>query len=141
MPSAWPANTSRAPPCPTTNLHWQKTSKAASTTPNPPTSATSPPSAGHWLTPCAPPGGDIREHCRIRHIIRTEDGYTLHDDNGNTHHGATLILCTGAYSKPFIQQLGAGKIALDTERGYHLMLPHEHTRLRRPISSIDTASS
>ena len=26
------------------------------TTPNPPTSATSPPSAGHWLTPCAPPG-------------------------------------------------------------------------------------
>ena len=82
-------------------------------------------------------GGDIREHCRIRHIIRTEDGYTLHDDNGNTHHGATLILCTGAYSKPFIQQLGAGKIALDTERGYHLMLPHEHTRLRRPISSID----
>ena len=82
-------------------------------------------------------GGDIREHCSIRHISRSEDGYTLHDDAGNSHNGATLILCTGAYSKPFIQQLGVGKVALDTERGYHLMLPHEPSRLRRPLSSID----
>lgn len=82
-------------------------------------------------------GGDIREHCPIRHISRSEDGYTLHDDAGNSYHGATLILCTGAYSKPFIQQLGVGKVALDTERGYHLMLPHEPSRLRRPLSSID----
>ena len=82
-------------------------------------------------------GGDIREYCRIRHISRTEDGYTLHDDAGNSYHGATLILCTGAYSKSFIQQLGVGKVALDTERGYHLMLPHEPSRLRRPLSSID----
>lgn len=82
-------------------------------------------------------GGDIREHCSIRHISRTEDGYCLHDDAGNSYHGATLILCTGVYSKPFIQQLGVGKVALDTERGYHLMLPHEPSRLRRPLSSID----
>ena len=82
-------------------------------------------------------GGDIREHCSIRHISRTEDGYRLHDDAGNSYHGATLILCAGAYSKPFIQQLGVGKVALDTERGYHLMLPHEPSRLRRPLSSID----
>ncbi len=82
-------------------------------------------------------GGEIREHCSIRQISRSEDGYTLHDDAGNSHHGATLILCTGAYSRPFIQQLGVGKVALDTERGYHLMLPHEPSRLRRPLSSID----
>lgn len=46
-----------------------------------------------------------------------------------------VLIATGAWSKQLANQLGY-KVPLDTERGYHLMLPMENT-LTRPVASAD----
>jgi len=58
---------SRGPLCPITNLHWQKTSRAPESAHISDLAA-----IGRTLADALrAAGGDIREHCRIRHIIRT----------------------------------------------------------------------
>jgi D-amino-acid dehydrogenase len=42
-----------------------------------------------------------------------------------------IVLAAGAWSRGLARQLGA-RVRLDTERGYHLMLPGEGVRLGRP---------
>lgn len=44
----------------------------------------------------------------------------------------TIVLAAGAWSKGLAKQLGAS-VSLDTERGYHLMLPTPEPNLRRPV--------
>ncbi|MBY4675629.1 NAD(P)/FAD-dependent oxidoreductase [Marinobacterium arenosum] len=48
-----------------------------------------------------------------------------------------LLLTTGAWSKPFVQQLTGRSLPLDTERGYHLMLPAAADQLRIPVTSAE----
>lgn len=43
----------------------------------------------------------------------------------------------GAHSKALAKQLTSVNVPLDTERGYHLMLPHESKRLQTPVTSLD----
>jgi D-amino-acid dehydrogenase len=44
-----------------------------------------------------------------------------------------VVVCAGAWSKMLARQLG-DKLPMDTERGYHLMLPAENNRLlKRPV--------
>jgi len=47
-----------------------------------------------------------------------------------------LIAC-GAHSATLTAALTGKKVPLDTERGYHLMLPHEHDRLPFPVTSLE----
>lgn len=47
-----------------------------------------------------------------------------------------LILAAGAYSRDMARQLGS-KVPLDTQRGYHVMLPEPNVELRHPIMSGD----
>lgn len=47
-----------------------------------------------------------------------------------------LIAC-GAHSGPLTYSLTGVKVPLDTERGYHLMLPKEHDRLPVAITSLE----
>jgi D-amino-acid dehydrogenase len=47
-----------------------------------------------------------------------------------------LVIATGAYSRRWAPQLGA-PLPLDTERGYHLMLPDPGVELRVPLISGD----
>ncbi|MBY5922330.1 NAD(P)/FAD-dependent oxidoreductase [Ferrimonas balearica] len=47
----------------------------------------------------------------------------------------TVILCAGAFSRQLAAQTGH-RVPLDTERGYHLMLP-AHSGLTRPVASAD----
>lgn len=47
-----------------------------------------------------------------------------------------LVLAAGAYSRPWAKKLGAG-VPLDTERGYHLMLPEPGVDLRTPLLAGD----
>lgn len=46
-----------------------------------------------------------------------------------------VLLCTGAWSKPLAKQLGFS-VPLETERGYHLMMP-QNSRLSRPVASFE----
>jgi len=48
-----------------------------------------------------------------------------------------VLLATGAWSKKLLQQLSGVSVPLDTERGYHLMLPQAADKLQIPISSAD----
>ena len=67
----------------------------------------------------------------------------LQDDNKvqvKTSHGDYLadkiVIATGAWSKPLMAMLGH-KVPLDTERGYHLMLPTPETSITRPVTAFE----
>jgi D-amino-acid dehydrogenase len=47
-----------------------------------------------------------------------------------------LIAC-GAHSAKLTAALTGKQVPLDTERGYHLMLPHEHERLPFAVTSLE----
>ncbi|MGX5203120.1 NAD(P)/FAD-dependent oxidoreductase [Aliikangiella sp. IMCC44632] len=49
-----------------------------------------------------------------------------------------IVVAAGAWSKPLAQQLGFN-VPLDSERGYHLMLPQPQVSLNRPISSWENS--
>ena len=47
-----------------------------------------------------------------------------------------IILAAGAYSRPLAARLGS-KLPLDTERGYHVMLPDPGVEMRTPVKSAE----
>lgn len=48
-----------------------------------------------------------------------------------------MLIACGAHSAPLTQALTGKRVPLDTERGYHLMLPHEHARLPFAVTSLE----
>lgn len=64
------------------------------------------------------------------------DGVVLDTDRGPVVAGKVLIAC-GAHSAGLTRQLTGRAVPLDTERGYHLMLPHEHDRLPMAVTSLE----
>lgn len=46
-----------------------------------------------------------------------------------------MVLATGAWSKQWVQQLTGIKVPLDTERGYHFMVPNGADQLSMAVSS------
>lgn len=82
-------------------------------------------------------GGHIAEHCQvIKATICTDNRIALKTTQGDMT-ASNVMLAAGAYSKTLARQLTGVAVPLDTERGYHLMLPHESTRLQIPVSSMD----
>lgn len=85
-------------------------------------------------------GGDIAEYCEVLKIERASDledsAFFLTTSKGILE-TENLVLTTGAFSKPFAKALSEIDVPLETERGYHLMLPHETARLSIPVSSAD----
>jgi D-amino-acid dehydrogenase len=68
---------------------------------------------------------------------RTDDqGVTLSTDQGPLAARQVLIAC-GAHSARLTAALTGKTVPLDTERGYHLMLPHEHQRLPFAVTSLE----
>ncbi|MBV4458032.1 FAD-binding oxidoreductase [Pseudomonas sp. COR58] len=63
-------------------------------------------------------------------------GVALTTDAGALHARRVLIAC-GAHSAPLTAALTGQRVPLDTERGYHLMLPQEHERLPFPVTSLE----
>ncbi|MXR69151.1 FAD-dependent oxidoreductase [Shewanella sp. JBTF-M18] len=55
--------------------------------------------------------------------------------DGANYQSDKLLLSAGAWSKPLARQLGF-KVPLETERGYHLMMPQQ-SRLQRPVASFE----
>ncbi|MFJ7313078.1 NAD(P)/FAD-dependent oxidoreductase [Pseudomonas sp. NPDC098747] len=70
-------------------------------------------------------GGYVQEH-----------GVSLITGNGGLTASRVLIAC-GAHSAKLTAALTGKNVPLDTERGYHLMLPTEHNRLPFPVTSME----
>ncbi|MGY4638368.1 NAD(P)/FAD-dependent oxidoreductase [Pseudomonas sp. TE24901] len=64
------------------------------------------------------------------------DGVSLVCDQGTFAARQVLIAC-GAHSAKLTAALTGKHVPLDTERGYHLMLPHEHQRLPFAVTSLE----
>ncbi|WP_394147760.1 NAD(P)/FAD-dependent oxidoreductase [Shewanella atlantica] len=65
----------------------------------------------------------------------TNSTIALEMSSGESRHTDRLIIASGAWSKPFVKQLGYS-VPLETERGYHLMMPQK-SRLSRPVASYN----
>ncbi|AZF37642.1 D-amino acid dehydrogenase family protein in hydroxy-L-proline catabolic cluster [Pseudomonas sp. R4-39-08] len=63
-------------------------------------------------------------------------GVSLFTDQGPVTARQVLIAC-GAHSAALTAALTGKRVPLDTERGYHLMLPHEHARLPFAVTSLE----
>ncbi|AMN49604.1 FAD-dependent oxidoreductase [Psychrobacter sp. P2G3] len=81
-------------------------------------------------------GGHVIEHCRVLAATSDAEGIHLTTSQGDMT-ASKVMLSAGAHSKALAKQLTGVNIPLDTERGYHLMLPHESARLQIPVSSLD----
>ena len=81
-------------------------------------------------------GGHVIEQCRVLEALPSENGVHLKTNQGDMI-AKKVVLSAGAYSKALAKQLTGIKVPLDTERGYHLMLPHESVRLNMSVSSLD----
>ncbi|AGP48798.1 FAD-dependent oxidoreductase [Psychrobacter sp. G] len=81
-------------------------------------------------------GGHVIEHCRVLAATSDADGIHLTTSQGDMT-VSKVLLAAGAHSKALAKQLTGVNIPLDTERGYHLMLPRESARLQIPVSSLD----
>ena len=66
----------------------------------------------------------------------SEAGVSLVTAQGRVTARRVVIAC-GAHSAKLTAALTGKKVPLDTERGYHLMLPHEHERLPFAVTSLE----
>ena len=64
------------------------------------------------------------------------EGVSLVSDQGLFTARQVLIAC-GAHSAQLTAALTGKRVPLDTERGYHLMLPHEQQRLPFAVTSLE----
>ncbi|HEK1010250.1 TPA: FAD-binding oxidoreductase [Pseudomonas putida] len=73
------------------------------------------------------------------HVARGQlngNGVQLDSDQGPFHARQVLISC-GAHSAQLTTALTGKRVPLDTERGYHLMLPTEQQRLPFAVTSLE----
>ena len=82
-------------------------------------------------------GGKIVEHCEVIHIKQVADKQVqLHTSQGQMV-ADKVVIAMGAHAKDLVKQVTGVSVPLDTERGYHYMLPQETGRLNVPVSSAD----
>lgn len=66
-----------------------------------------------------------------------DQGVRLSMANSPTIRANKVLVACGAHSASLTADLTGIKVPLDTERGYHLMLPREHERLPVAITSLE----
>ncbi|WP_064610524.1 NAD(P)/FAD-dependent oxidoreductase [Moraxella catarrhalis] len=81
-------------------------------------------------------GGVICEGCKVDKIRTEGQAVCLFTTQGEIL-VPNIMISAGAFSKPLVAQATGVEVPLDTERGYHLMLPNESHRLYVPVTSID----
>ncbi len=103
------------------------------------------PATGHFLDPHATVMAlyEAAVAAGVRFIRRDvrgarlkADSIGLATDQGELDVARVLVSC-GAHSARLTQALTGKRVPLDTERGYHLMLPHEHGRLPFAVTSLE----
>ncbi|UOO88713.1 FAD-binding oxidoreductase [Vitreoscilla massiliensis] len=81
-------------------------------------------------------GGEIIENCAVLHAKQQGTQVVLHTSQGEKH-ADKVVVAMGAHAKALVEELTGVSVPLDTERGYHYMLPQEQGRLSIPVSSAD----
>jgi D-amino-acid dehydrogenase len=80
-------------------------------------------------------GGELVQD-EVREVATGDNGPTMLHTGKGSRKVDQLVIAAGAFSKRWARQL-AGYLPLDTERGYHLMLPKPGIDLRVPVLSGD----
>ncbi|EAR10102.1 NAD(P)/FAD-dependent oxidoreductase [Reinekea blandensis] len=78
--------------------------------------------------------GATFHRAQVQSLQAGEHGVTVQTDQGSLSH-AQVCLCAGAYSQRLLATLGE-QVPLETERGYHLMMPVTDA-LTRPIMHVE----
>lgn len=81
-------------------------------------------------------GGKVYEHCRVLDLMPSKNSVILHTEHGKIK-AEQVLLAMGAFANPLVKKATGVSVPLDTERGYHLMLPHEQNRLSAPVTSFE----
>jgi D-amino-acid dehydrogenase len=77
-------------------------------------------------------GGELVNERVLKIIPRDGGGYRLMNNIGNRM-AVRVVLATGAWTNELLAPLGI-KLALETERGYHAMLPNPSITIKVPMS-------
>jgi D-amino-acid dehydrogenase len=72
----------------------------------------------------------------VRDIDYTQDGPRAVVTDGSRHPVESIVVAAGAWSRELTLRLGH-RVPLDTERGYHVMLPEPGVMPCRPIHIVD----
>ena len=80
-------------------------------------------------------GGHFQQ-TQVNHIQQRGSGCQIQTQEQSLTMPKVLI-ATGAWSKQLVQQATGIQVPLDTERGYHLMVPDSRELLTVPVSSAD----
>ncbi|MDL5597324.1 FAD-dependent oxidoreductase [Bacillus subtilis] len=103
------------------------------------------PATGHFIDPhlvvvelarAAEVLGVTFHRQRVLDGHRLAGGVALRLDDGSLRARQVLLAC-GAHSAPLTERLTGTRVPLDTERGYHLMLPREQGRLPFAVTSLE----
>lgn len=82
-------------------------------------------------------GGKVLENTKVLDIAKNQDESVSVTCANQTILAKNVVIACGAFSKPLVKKLSQINVPLETERGYHLMLPNETERLSIPVSSAD----
>ena len=77
---------------------------------------------------------------RQENVILGQDhghGVSLKTASSSSFTAGKVLIACGAHSTHLTATLTGTKVPLDTERGYHLMLPHERHRLPMAVTSLE----
>jgi D-amino-acid dehydrogenase len=80
-------------------------------------------------------GGEV-VRASVERIERADKGRLFAATSAGRRELDTVVICAGAWSKKLARDCGVS-VPLETERGYHVMLPNPGVSLSRPISSGD----
>lgn len=82
-------------------------------------------------------GGTISEHTDVSDIQLFSDDLFRIIGGSKAFEAKHVVIAAGAFSKPWLKKLCGSDVPLDTERGYHLMLPQSLNILNVPVSSFE----
>lgn len=82
-------------------------------------------------------GGNTLTHCEVTAISSTSNKEATVTTTQGKFTAQKVVIAAGAFSKSLVKMVSRINVPLETERGYHLMLPQEQGRLSIPVSSMD----
>ncbi|WP_321146609.1 FAD-dependent oxidoreductase [Providencia alcalifaciens] len=82
-------------------------------------------------------GGKVLTECEVTAIDSSSASQAHLTTSQGTFIADKVVIAGGAFSKSLVKMVSRINVPLETERGYHLMLPNEKGRLSIPISSMD----